>query len=111
MYADVTAFHRPNSPATEHGANVPTEIKLELGGDADRRNWTFETQLTVKITSDNGPSEASTARARADGGRNDGMDVDFFGDPRLGQRVDAGPFQGIAGTTTELVLWPPRKYK
>ena len=102
----------PNTSATEHGANVPTVITLELGGDTDNRDWTFETQLTIKITADNGPSKASAARARGHGhghdGEHAGMDVDFFGDPRVGQRVDAGPFQGIAGTTTELVLWPPR---
>ena len=44
----------PNTPATKHGDNIPTVITLELVGDTDHRDWTFETQLKLRITSDDG---------------------------------------------------------
>ena len=91
-----------STPAGPTGGNVPTAMALSLSGDLDHRDWDFETELRLTVRADHGPARAATSQ----GGP--GTDIDFFGRKRLaGASIQAGPFEHLAGATTEFKLWPP----
>ena len=88
------------------GKGGGNKVTFELLGDgAD--DWDFSSRLTLKLTADGGPARSGGAAAGSAGAAED-----FFGmvrseAPVNGRVAQAGPFENVAGKTSELQLWPP----
>ena len=84
-----------------------SKVTFELLGDGADVDWDFSSRLTLKLTADGGPARAGGTAAGSAGAARD-----FFGMARREAPVDgrvaqAGPFENVAGKTSELQLWPP----
>ena len=96
-----------NCEASAKGGGSDSKVTFELLGDGPDVEWDFSSRLILKLTADGGPAWAGGAAAGSAG-----TAEDFFGMARREAPVDgrvaqAGPFENVAGKTSELQLWPP----